>query len=121
MKRLFLFLIILFVWISCSKSVELPAYDISGAFNNPSSRFNWDDYFSDLSWVVLESTDESPLLGDIINYRLYNDTIVFVDRRDRLLAFDAQSGDYLYKIGMLGRGPQEYSNTYRTLFGGGLG
>jgi hypothetical protein len=115
MKQLFLFLMVLSAGVSCSKRTELPVYDIGGAFRNPEN-FNRSDYFADLSWVVLETTDEDSYLGDIVRYHLYGDTIVFIDRRNRLSAFDANSGDYLYRIGRQGRGPQEYSGTYRTLF-----
>lgn len=68
----------------------------------------YSDLFKSVSLVPLE-TNKNCLIGNIDEIELYNDTIYILDTSigKALYAFD-KNGNFLKKIGMLGKGPGEY-------------
>ena len=68
------------------------------------------DIFERVELIPLETTDES-LFGrfeGIISRLHYHDGVLYIEESRKIFAFDATTGEFLFKIDDRGQGPKEY-------------
>lgn len=108
-----LYIIILFCLASCAKQNKKDhlVFNVSSALYNPET----DKSTNIIDNINYYKLSEEYIVGDVNRTHLYGDTICLVES-DIISAFDMDTGKYLWQINNQGRGPQEYSSAFRTLF-----
>ena len=100
---------------SCSDSINkskngLVEMDVETAFKQ-SKELSLHDLGEEFTYVPLETLDESLIkLNSTSNMAVTDDYIFIADSDSPILCFDRKTGKYLYQIGNIGQGPQEYTN-----------
>jgi len=109
MQKTFISIAILLVLTtSCKKQQTSVSHDtVSIELGKNPSFISADSVFSDVEYVVLETTDES-IFYDINKIELYNDRFYLLDgKQDAILVFD-RNGKFEKKLLRKGQGPGEY-------------
>ena len=96
---------------SKNESTELFEMETDHFLKVQSIKYGDTKYFKSIKIVKLETLDEN-LIGGIIQLELYDNKFYILDKYlsvSNLFVFDLE-GNYLYKIGTRGQGPEEYIN-----------
>lgn len=90
---------------------EVATIDVETAFQNP-QELSLTDLGEEMTYIPLETLDESLVkLGSSSKMTVTDEYIFVGETGTPLLAFDRITGKFLRKIGNIGQGPGEYSNS----------
>ena len=89
---------------------EVPVIDIENAIQNPQELL-LSDFGEKISYVPLETTDESLIKLHSSSKMIVTDPYIFIgEDHSPILCFERTTGKFLRTIGSLGQGPGEYQN-----------
>ncbi len=89
---------------------EVPVIDIENAIQNPQELL-LSDFGEKISYVLLETTDESLVKLLSSSKMIVTDQYIFIgENHSPILCFERTTGKFLRTIGSLGQGPGEYQN-----------
>ena len=117
MKQRFLFTsIMLLCLLSCKNQVQnhiadLDVIDIENGLQNL-TRLKTSDFGKTIRYIPLETTDDGLIGNSPIIKVLKNYIVIEFTRPSSCLLFDKKDGSFIAKIGRVGQGPDEYSNTF---------
>lgn len=114
MKHLLYLITLLSILSSCTKQEKKDhlVFNVSGALNTPETNKSTNI----IDDIICYRLSDEHLVGNVVRTHLYGDTICMVESSNVISAFNIKTGKFLWKIDSKGRGPYEYSSTYRTLF-----
>lgn len=108
-RKVFIYLSALFICIfifscKCNKNTDdLEKISIENAYHKATSIFA-SDYFDDIRYVILETTEES-LIGNNPNVYLAKDKIIIISDK-QCSTFDKNTGKFICNIGHIGNDPE---------------
>jgi len=103
-----LFCLVSFTGCSSADRIEDNRIDIVTAFSNQKV-LKASDYFSEVRYVPLETTDES-IIGKDAEMQFLGDKILITTAQGQCLLFDKNTGKYLTTVGHKGEDPEGYSS-----------
>jgi hypothetical protein len=106
----FMFLItILLVSASCNNKIEnIRLIDFSSGFNNLQTKRFLSEIANQIEYVSLEAKEES-YIGEISQICFSDNKILVYDEKLNNLLLFSRSGEFIAKIGKIGKGPGEYT------------
>lgn len=108
MKNVFLFLVLVLFFISCSlKKNVAPANVFSITIDEKHKSLSADSVFSSVKYIPLETTKES-LMYEIFKLQIINNNIYILDAKQHVIMLFDNNGRFLNKINRTGKGPGEY-------------
>ena len=109
-KSFFLFFCFFLLLFGCNSSINHYDFDTKTIRWNSNRAFEIKDIVSDIQYIILEETPES-LFSGIYKLVIKNGRIYVLDISPKsLFVFDVK-GKFLHRVGRLGSGPGEYSNS----------
>ena len=115
-KSLFIFSLCATLFVtSCSENQSggkgnLSEIDVESSFKHP-QELSLFDLGKEFTYIPLETIDESLIkLNSTSNLAVTDDYIFIADSGSPILCFERKTGKYLFKVGNIGQGPQEYTN-----------
>lgn len=97
---------------ACDQSAikESQVIDVASAMSSL-SELKASDYFSNVRYIPLETTDES-IIGRGARIQLFGDKIVVTTSQKQCLLFDKETGRFLKAAGHVGNDPQGYQDVF---------
>lgn len=93
---------------SCEQEVKEGIETINVNINQY-DEIQWNDFFS-MSKVVTLETNSQSVFSRINRISLYNNKIFILDRKMDAVFVFKETGEYLFKINSIGKGPHEYNS-----------
>lgn len=96
----------MYIYFSCKcdkNTDDLKKISIENAYHKATSIFA-SDYFDDIRYVILETTEES-LIGNNPNVYLAKDKIIIISDK-QCSTFDKNTGKFICNIGHIGNDPE---------------
>lgn len=117
MKRNYITYIVLLLFLSCTPShksgSEFPVINIEESLKNfQISKLS--EFASSIRYVPLETNEDCLVTAHIRDIYLESNKIFVLDNEPYLKVFDAETGKYLYNIGVKGQGPGELAGLYKV-------
>ncbi|TGV03427.1 6-bladed beta-propeller [Flavivirga rizhaonensis] len=109
----FYIIIFLITIISCTKEnreLDGKVIDLANTYNQKPLKVNLSEIASEIEYIQLQTSDKSLLNridNESNNIKFFNKKILIKDKLNSLLLFNFK-GEFLSKIGALGKGPGEY-------------